>query len=727
MRGCVTPIRCGLSIGRWLPLFIIVLFVSLSLAQDASRTLSSGVPVVGILDAETPAQVYNFTATMGDSVSLAIASDEGLVLTAILTDGQGNILGQSTDATASGQVLLAGVEISTSSIYYVTIFPAAGVENVIEGNFTLTLLIAGAEIVSTTVAEVTAQPEATSEATSPVETTVPETFSVGQTLLSGGGIQADLRWNSDDDLNLQVRDPAGETLFWDSRITNSGGTFGFDVNGLCEVLTATDNVETASWPVGPVATGSYEVLVYYRQSCGDTSDLVNFTLDISVNGVPLTPVAGNVLPPLPGTDSVYITSFKIVDDGSATAGLGGPYIDTRTLDVAPADLIEQATQTLTIESPVTGLITNEQPYQTYRFDGTSGQAISISMTRDLGSLDTLLLILDSAGNVVDGNDDIEVPVNTNSALNLLRLPATDTYTIVASRYGKTVGGTEGTYSLVVSGQTSLVLPQEVVNLNLPQGDIQITLTWNTGADLRLLVRDPALNSIFNDEPTSPTGGRLQEVGNLNCTPSLSTTPVSYIYWPPGLLRIGSYEVDVFHRNECSDTAPVTFNLYVSVLGQLVFTQTGTLTLGQRYLTSFNIADTEGNTAFNDGGLISDSTALNYQADLASAVSVTTDQRVTGTITNDNTFDLYTFEGQAGDVVTVSLNNSNGNLDPLLYLVGPNGIEIANNDDSNETTNSLISSILLTEDGTYTVIATRFGAQFGGTTGAYNLLLRIDRP
>jgi len=704
-----------------------VLFVSLSLAQDASRTLSSGVPVVGILDAETPAQVYNFTATMGDSVSLAIASDEGLVLTAILTDGQGNILGQSTDATASGQVLLAGVEISTSSIYYVTIFPAAGVENVIEGNFTLTLLIAGAEIVSTTVAEVTAQPEATSEATSPVETTVPETFSVGQTLLSGGGIQADLRWNSDDDLNLQVRDPAGETLFWDSRITNSGGTFGFDVNGLCEVLTATDNVETASWPVGPVATGSYEVLVYYRQSCGDTSDLVNFTLDISVNGVPLTPVAGNVLPPLPGTDSVYITSFKIVDDGSATAGLGGPYIDTRTLDVAPADLIEQATQTLTIESPVTGLITNEQPYQTYRFDGTSGQAISISMTRDLGSLDTLLLILDSAGNVVDGNDDIEVPVNTNSALNLLRLPATDTYTIVASRYGKTVGGTEGTYSLVVSGQTSLVLPQEVVNLNLPQGDIQITLTWNTGADLRLLVRDPALNSIFNDEPTSPTGGRLQEVGNLNCTPSLSTTPVSYIYWPPGLLRIGSYEVDVFHRNECSDTALVTFNLYVSVLGQLVFTQTGTLTLGQRYLTSFNIADTEGNTAFNDGGLISDSTALNYQADLASAVSVTTDQRVTGTITNDNTFDLYTFEGQAGDVVTVSLNNSNGNLDPLLYLVGPNGIEIANNDDSNETTNSLISSILLTEDGTYTVIATRFGAQFGGTTGAYNLLLRIDRP
>jgi hypothetical protein len=55
-----------------------------------------------------------------------------------------------------------------------------------------------------------------------------------------------------------------------------------------------------------------------------------------------------------------------------------------------------------------------------------------------------------------------------------------------------------------------------------------------------------------------------------------------------------------------------------------------------------------------------------------------------------------------------------------------GIEIAANDDANEgTTDSLISNILLTEDGTYTVIATRYGTVYGGTAGPYTLTLRID--
>lgn len=732
MPGCVQKMRQGGGLVQPAPLIrvlLLVLFVVGTItvtAQDAGRALSSSVPVTGALSDDAPAQVYYFSGSAGDSVSLAAASGDGIALSMVLTDAQGMLIASRSDTSGAGQVLIAGISLPADGTYFVTLFATAGVETETSGVFTITLLLSGQDTgVPTAVAESTTPPTAAATSTPQSQAVTPETFALGQTILSAGGIEVNLRWETGDDLNLQVRDPIGESLFWDSRTTNSGGTFGFDVNGLCQVITPSGNVETASWPVGPVTSGSYEVLVYYRQACVD-SNPVDFTLEVSVNGVALPSITGTVLPPLPGTDSVYITSFRIADDGSVSAGIGGPYIDTRVLDVTPAELLEQEAGALLLDTPVLGIITSDQPYQTFRFDGTSGQALSISMTRELGSLDTLLLVLDSAGNIIDGNDDIEVAVNTNSALPLLRLPATDTYTIVATRYGKLVGGTEGTFTLQASAETNLILPQSIVDLALPQGDIQVILTWNSTADLRLLVRDPALNSVFNDEPTSPTGGRLQEVGNLNCNISLSPTPLSYIYWPPGLLRIGSYEVDIFHRSECGNSLPTDFNLYVSVAGELVSVQAGTLTLGQRFLTSFTIQDTTGVTIVTDGGLLGDSTTLNYQAEAASAVSITSDQRITGTITSDNTFDLYTFEGQAGDVVTVTLTSSNGNLDPLLYLIGPSGIEIAQNDDSNETTNSLISEILLTEDGTYTIIATRFGANFGGTTGAYNLLLRVDR-
>ena len=78
----------------------------------------------------------------------------------------------------------------------------------------------------------------------------------------------------------------GGTLFWDSRITNNGGSFGPDVNGLCEVLADPPAVETASWPGGAVATGSYEILVYYRQAC-EGNFPVDFMVDVTVDNVAL--------------------------------------------------------------------------------------------------------------------------------------------------------------------------------------------------------------------------------------------------------------------------------------------------------------------------------------------------------------------------------------------------------------------------------------------------------
>src|SRR5690554_5841963 len=101
-----------------------------------------------------------------------------------------------------------------------------------------------------------------------------------------------------------------------------------------------------------------------------------------------------------------------------------------------------------------------------------------------------------------------------------------------------IGGTEGTYTLTLTGALDLsdttvtaVLPDLP---DLPSGSVEVSLQWSTAADLQLLVRDPQGAAVYDDEPTSPSGGTLAAQGNVNCRASTGS-PVSYIYWPEGRL------------------------------------------------------------------------------------------------------------------------------------------------------------------------------------------------
>ncbi|HRF96899.1 MAG TPA: PPC domain-containing protein, partial [Aggregatilineales bacterium] len=399
-----------------------------------------------------------------------------------------------------------------------------------------------------------------------VETPVaPATFTVSQVALPSG-INVTLTWNTQDDLNLQVRAPNGGTLFWDSRSTNDSGVFGADVNGLCEILTTPPAIETATWRGGSLSAGRYEVLVYYRQACSDTPAPVDFTLTTNVNGVPLTSVTGTLQPPVDNNATVYLASFLVNSDGTATISNGGLYTDTRVLPITAAEILATPSIPLFFNSPSEGVIVGDQYYQVYTFTGTAGQLVNISMNKVLGNLDTLLILFDSAGTIIADNDDVNSPVDTNSAIST-RLPSDGTYTVFASRYGKNVGGTEGTYTLLVAEEA----PERAVNLNLPTGDIEVTLTWDTNADLQLLVRDPFGDSVYDDATSVRSGGLLTATGNKNCITAITPPPVYHIYWPSGTKDIGSYELEIWYQSECNDTRPVTFNLYVVVGGELIFT------------------------------------------------------------------------------------------------------------------------------------------------------------
>lgn len=74
------------------------------------------------------------------------------------------------------------------------------------------------------------------------------------------------------------------------------------------------------------------------------------------------------------------------------------------------------------------------------------------------------------------------------------------------------------------------------------------------------------------------------------------------------------------------------------------------------------------------------------------------------------FNLYTFEGTEGDVVTISMESSH--FDAVLILQDEDGFDLFFNDDGGTETNSIIGPIILPYTGTYNVIAQSYSGVIG---------------
>jgi len=85
---------------------------------------------------------------------------------------------------------------------------------------------------------------------------------------------------------------------------------------------------------------------------------------------------------------------------------------------------------------------------------------------------------------------------------------------------------------------------------------------------------------------------------------------------------------------------------------------------------------------------------------------------------------HALAGNAGEVIDVSLTARDGNLDTYLILIGPDGREIARNDDrSRNRSDAALVQVELPETGEYTLVATRWRQQSGYQAGDYTLTVR----
>ncbi len=117
--------------------------------------------------------------------------------------------------------------------------------------------------------------------------------------------------------------------------------------------------------------------------------------------------------------------------------------------------------------------------------------------------------------------------------------------------------------------------------------------------------------------------------------------------------------------------------------------------------------------------------LSIPVSLTGGDSIAVGETVSGEITDMAPAQDWMFDAMAGDVVTITMVATGAEmLDTYLYLLDSHGMEIATNDDAEDSSvggfNSQIAGFVIPADGTYTIRASRYDNT--GNVGSYDLTL-----
>lgn len=389
----------------------------------------------------------------------------------------------------------------------------------------------------------------------------------------------------------------------------------------------------------------------------------------------------DVVLPQTGIYTILITSFE-----TRTANL--PFSGEYTLTVSRGQGGDTRSTVLVCGGTVTGEITNNIFRLEYTFEAESGQTVTIAMDSAAGSnLDPLLILLNSNGEELTRNDD-RLRGDTNSLINGFVLPADDTYTIVATRYAEENGDTTGEFIItlecsetigaapiqfeqVVSGTITNTAYTVLYSFEGEEGDV-IIINMTTESDQL----DPYLLLL--------DGSGRELARNDNAADNTVNARISGYELPAD----GSYLIVAGRSN----------NIFSSTTGDFELSL--------------------------DYGSIDDRSGIFSEP-------IELDETVSNEITEDNLEYVYTFEAQAGDVISIVMTYESGDLDTMVILTDNRGIEIARNDDnifdeSGKLSNSAINNLILPYSGYYSITATR-STNFGYRgEGEFNLeLILVD--
>ncbi len=344
---------------------------------------------------------------------------------------------------------------------------------------------------------------------------------------------------------------------------------------------------------------------------------------------------------------------------------------------------------------IIGQITDRNFENTYTFEANAGDVVTIEVRSDQGSdLDANLTLIGPDGAILTANDDRDLfNGDLDPIIRNFELPSDGTYTIIVGRYLGDEGLSTGEYTLTLTQGDP-----EAVN--------EFTLTYGQTVTGRL---DDANYQV--DYRFSGQAGDVISVLAMATSGDLDTTVL--ITAPTGEFVAFNDDFNDLDAAVVGVTLPQD-GIYTLTVGRF-------MGLNGTSSGSYELRLVEGTDLFG----ISDTTV---DTDTSTATNATSEViEFSGTISSESPTQNFTFSAQAGDVVTIEMVTTDGNLDPLLILEGPTGQEIARNDDESLTSvNALLSELTLSQSGTYTIIATRYQEAEGISEGAFSLTVRITR-
>lgn len=322
----------------------------------------------------------------------------------------------------------------------------------------------------------------------------------------------------------------------------------------------------------------------------------------------------------------------------------------------------------------------DDPSDIWLFEGTHGDIITISVTGD-GVLQPIFSLIAYDAPVLENSPEPFLS-RTGTAISPAQLieftlPDDGAYALRVEG----IGGTTGSYTLKIAKirdgaeSAQLLRAGQTYQDSLQRGEQRLwQFDGNAGDSISLELKTPRRSSLIPHVKLTAPNGRTILVESRT---------------DGDTLRIGSYRL------------PMT-GAYILQIAPLT-TAEGDSSEGS-YTLTFQQARVESATA-SFGFLSYGEAGINA-------------------ITADNPSDLWTFDGEAGDVVRIVGTRTSGDLDPLLKVTGPDGTQLAAVDDSGGNLNAE-TLIALPQTGRYTVEIAEARAYPGESESNYRLDIFLE--
>ncbi len=277
---------------------------------------------------------------------------------------------------------------------------------------------------------------------------------------------------------------------------------------------------------------------------------------------------------VPPETTVSVTDFGIVArqiSGTATLTL-------RTNGVVTGTVVERLTGTRTAAAAVSDFLANVQ-----LANGANG-------TRQTGAPPAAgngpTITAASQATVINGGAS-QVVINSDTGIDALlvyvsgvdgyfRIPLGAVQNLVNLVLSIGAAVPSDTFQLVYAGerngQVGAAAPTTLIRRTVGTGRLQVSLSWDSVADLDLHVVEPGGAEVWFGGPTLPSGAQLDLDSNAVCTAGISNENVT---WGSATPRAGEYIVRVENYDACT-AAGSNYVVRINVAGRAPMVFNGTM-------------------------------------------------------------------------------------------------------------------------------------------------------